>query len=69
MINGYYSPAYTIYGYDKKDNNQNKGNNMKFMSKYSESIYALMRMVAGAMFSMHGLQKICGWFTQNETAF
>ena len=69
MINGYYSPAYTIYGYDKKDNNQNKGNNMKFMSKYSESIYALMRMVAGAMFSMHGMQKIFGWFTQNETAF
>jgi len=42
---------------------------MNFLSKYSESIYAMMRIVAGAMFSIHGMQKIFGWLAQHETAF
>jgi len=28
-----------------------------------------MRIVAGAMFTLHGTQKIFGWFAQHETAF
>ncbi|NQZ81057.1 MAG: DoxX family protein [Colwellia sp.] len=40
---------------------------MNFLSKYSDSIYAVMRIVAGAMFSVHGMQKIFGWLAQHET--
>ncbi|MFT4854182.1 MAG: putative oxidoreductase [Candidatus Azotimanducaceae bacterium] len=41
---------------------------MQLLSKYSDSIYAVMRMVSGAMFALHGAQKIFGWWAQNETA-
>ncbi|MGK0339386.1 MAG: putative oxidoreductase, partial [Candidatus Azotimanducaceae bacterium] len=41
---------------------------MESLSKYSDSIYAVMRMVSGAMFTLHGAQKIFGWWAQNETA-
>jgi len=42
---------------------------MNILSKYTDSIYAIMRIVAGAMFTLHGTQKIFGWFAQHETAF
>ena len=31
---------------------------MKFLHPYQEQVYALLRMVAGAMFSFHGIQKV-----------
>jgi len=34
----------------------------KFLGKYSEQIYALLRLVAGWCFMLHGAQKIFGWF-------
>ena len=33
---------------------------MKFLAKFKDPAYALMRMVTGFMFSFHGLQKIFG---------
>ncbi len=33
---------------------------MKWLEKYSNHAYALMRIIAGAMFSFHGFQKILG---------
>ena len=33
---------------------------MKWLSKYEDSAYALMRIMAGFMFSFHGFQKILG---------
>ncbi len=33
---------------------------MKQLEKYSDHIYALMRIVAGFMFAFHGFQKILG---------
>lgn len=33
---------------------------MKWLEKYTEHAYALMRIVAGLMFSFHGVQKILG---------
>jgi putative oxidoreductase len=35
---------------------------MKQLSKYQEQTYALVRIVAGFMFSLHGAQKILGLF-------
>ncbi len=35
---------------------------MEFLSAYREPIYALTRIVAGLLFSMHGGQKLFGWF-------
>ncbi len=38
--------------------------------KYEEQAYAALRIVAGAMFSLHGMQKIFGWFaTKASPAF
>ena len=34
---------------------------MKFLSKFSPQIYALLRIVTGAMFAMHGSEKLFGW--------
>jgi putative oxidoreductase len=34
---------------------------MKFLSKFSPHAYALLRIVAGLMFTMHGSQKLLGW--------
>lgn len=42
---------------------------MHFLSRYSDHIYALMRIVSGAMFSLHGMQKIFGWLAKHETVF
>lgn len=33
----------------------------KFLGKYSEYIYALLRIVAGWCFLLHGTQKLFGW--------
>ena len=37
---------------------------MKPLEKYADHAYALMRIVAGFMFSFHGVQKILGVLTQ-----
>lgn len=31
---------------------------MRFLHPYQEQVYAVLRMVAGAMFSFHGIQKV-----------
>jgi putative oxidoreductase len=33
-------------------------NNLSFISKYKEQIYALMRIVIGVLFVSHGIQKV-----------
>ncbi len=33
----------------------------KFLGKFSEQIYALLRIVAGWCFLLHGTQKLLGW--------
>lgn len=33
----------------------------RFLGKYSDYLYALLRIVAGLMFAMHGSQKLFGW--------
>ena len=35
---------------------------MSFLGKYAETLYALMRIVAGFLFLCHGGQKLFGWF-------
>jgi putative oxidoreductase len=35
----------------------------KNLSRYEEILYAALRVVAGAMFAGHGMQKIFGWLT------
>jgi putative oxidoreductase len=42
---------------------------MNLLSKHSDSIYALLRIISGALFALHGAQKILGWFASHETAF
>lgn len=32
-----------------------------FLGKYSSYLYALLRIVAGLLFAMHGTQKLFGW--------
>ena len=33
----------------------------RFLGKYSPQLYAILRIVAGLMFAMHGSQKLLGW--------
>jgi putative oxidoreductase len=40
---------------------------MKKLAEYSDHAYALMRITAGFMFSLHGVQKIFGLLTERET--
>jgi putative oxidoreductase len=42
---------------------------MKRLEKYADHAYALMRIVAGFMFSFHGAQKILGLFAAFHPAF
>jgi putative oxidoreductase len=35
---------------------------MALLGRYEPQLYAILRIVAGLMFSFHGLQKIFGWF-------
>jgi putative oxidoreductase len=35
---------------------------MKWLSKYSDHVYALLRIVAGLLFAFHGAQKLFGLF-------
>ena len=39
---------------------------MKTLGRFSDSAYALLRMVAGFMFSFHGAQKILGLFAEGR---
>lgn len=41
---------------------------MGFLEKYSDQAYAMMRMVAGFMFSFHGVQKLFGVLTDTVPA-
>ena len=40
---------------------------MKKLADYSDHAYALMRIMIGFMFSMHGVQKVFGVLTERET--
>jgi putative oxidoreductase len=42
---------------------------MNLLSKHSDSIYALLRIISGLLFTFHGTQKIFGWLASHETAF
>jgi len=39
---------------------------MKWLKSYSDHAYALMRIVAGYMFGLHGVQKILGILTDSQ---
>src|SRR5512136_2470127 len=41
---------------------------MKWLAKYGDRIYALMRIVAGFMFAFHGAQKILGILSDFQPA-
>ena len=39
---------------------------MKWLQKYSDYAYALMRIIVGIMFAFHGAQKLLGLFAQSR---
>jgi len=39
---------------------------MKFLEKYTDLTYAILRIVAGAIFSFHGVQKLFGVLTEHQ---
>jgi putative oxidoreductase len=39
---------------------------MRWLARYADHAYALLRVVAGFMFSFHGIQKILGLFTEQQ---
>ena len=41
---------------------------MKWLTKYGDHVYALMRIVAGFMFAFHGAQKILGILSDFQPA-
>lgn len=47
--------------------NKNPYKMEKYLDKYSSSLYALLRIVSGLMFAMHGSQKLLGWPGGQET--
>jgi putative oxidoreductase len=42
---------------------------MNLLSKHEDNIYALLRIISGALFTFHGIQKVLGWYATHETAF
>lgn len=42
---------------------------MKFLEKFTDLAYVLLRIVAGAMFSFHGMQKLFGVMSDFQPAF
>lgn len=36
---------------------------MQWLGRFEQPAYSALRMVAGVLFSVHGMQKILGWFT------
>jgi uncharacterized membrane protein YphA (DoxX/SURF4 family) len=40
--------------------------NMKWLAKYADYAYALLRIVTGFMFSFHGSQRILGGITEMQ---
>jgi putative oxidoreductase len=41
---------------------------MKWLGKFTETAYALLRIMAGFMFSFHGVQKLFGVLTTSQPA-
>ena len=41
---------------------------MKWLGKFTETAYALLRIAAGFMFSFHGVQKLFGVLTNSQPA-
>ncbi len=39
---------------------------MKFLAKYTDLTYAILRIVAGAIFTFHGVQKLFGVLTEHQ---
>lgn len=39
----------------------------KYLGKFTSQIYAILRIVAGFMFAMHGAQKLIGWPGEGDT--
>jgi len=39
---------------------------MKWLKRFSDDAYALLRIVAGAMFTFHGVQKVLGIFAVSQ---
>ena len=61
----YVSYSYRI-GYNEI--NTRRRRRMDLLAKYTDHAYALMRIVAGGMFSFHGAQKILGIMTDFQPA-
>jgi putative oxidoreductase len=40
---------------------------VKFLSRYAEPLYSILRFVAGFLFTFHGAQKLFGMFGGNKT--
>ena len=41
---------------------------MRFLGRYAETLYALMRIVVGFLYLCHGGQKLFGWFGAEHAA-
>ena len=39
---------------------------MKFLAKYTDLTYAILRIAAGAIFTFHGVQKLFGVLTEHQ---
>lgn len=41
---------------------------MKFLARYSDPVYAILRIVTGLLFAFHGVQKIFGVLSEHHPA-